>query len=439
MQSVKFEPPMRSPASRKTLFVLLFALAACVAASSAQASSGVRYGIQDDAWLEFGPGTLDRRLATFKRLGVPLVRFTLRWNQVAPRRPKNPTSPRDPAYDWRRPDRVLRGLRRHGLMPVLTLVGTPAWANGGRAPSFAPPRPRDFRRFATAVARRYPWIRYWLIWNEPNKRLWLRPTKARIYVHHLLNPGYEGIHSVLPHARVGGGATGPKGGAGGVSPVTWVRGMAAARAKFDAYAHHPYPATPAETPSSRGCKNCPWITMATIRKLLFLVKRSFGSKPIWLTEYGYQTNPPDTLLGVPLKRQGRVLSLAAMRAWRLPRVTMLIQFLYRDEPTLSRFQTGLVFADDRWKPSLQAFRLPFAQMGRRGLQAFVWGQIRDGRPGRKRYRLEVLRRNVWKPVGRARLTNDDGVFIRTIRVKRGALFRIWSPTQRRFSQQLRIR
>ena len=79
-----------------------------------------------------------------------------------------------------------------------------------------------------------------------------------------------------------------------------------------------------------------------------------------------------------------MLSLAAMRAWRLPRVTMLIQYLYRDEPQLSRFQTGLVFVDDRWKPSLQAFRLPFAQMGRHGLQAVVWGQIRDGRPGRKR-------------------------------------------------------
>ena len=95
-------------------------------------------------------------------------------------------SPRDRAYDWRRPDRVLRGLRRHGLTPVLTLVGTPAWANGGRSPSFAPPRPRDFRRFATAAARRYPWVRHWLIWNEPNKRLWLRPTKPGIYVQHLL-------------------------------------------------------------------------------------------------------------------------------------------------------------------------------------------------------------------------------------------------------------
>ena len=62
---------------------------------------------------------------------------------------RTPTSPRDRAYDWRRPDRVLRGLRRHGLTPVLTLVGTPAWANGGRPPNFAPPRPRDFRGFAT--------------------------------------------------------------------------------------------------------------------------------------------------------------------------------------------------------------------------------------------------------------------------------------------------
>jgi hypothetical protein len=51
----------------------------------------------------------------------------------------------------------------------------------------------------------------------------------------------------------------------------------------------------------------------------------------------------------------------------------------------------------------------------------------------------VLRKNAWKPVGRARLTNDHGVFVRTIRVKPGALFRIRSLDQRRFSQQLRIR
>jgi hypothetical protein len=421
-----------------SLFVLLLAVASCVVASSMQASRGVRYGIQDDAWLESGPGTLDHRLVTLKRLGVPLVRFTLRWDQVARRRPTRPASPRDRAYDWRRPDRVLRGLRRHRLTPVLTLVGTPGWANGHRSPVFAPPRARDFRAFARAAATRYRWVRYWLIWNEPNKRLWLRPTRAAIYVRHLLNPGYEGIHAVLPDARVGGGVTGPRGGLGGVAPVVWVRGMARAHAKLDAYAHHPYPSTPAETPSSGGCRNCPTITMATIRKLLVLARRYFGPKPIWLTEYGYQTNPPDTFLGVPLKRQAGVLSLAAIRAWRLPRVTMQIQYLYRDEIVLSRFQTGLVFANDRPKPSLQAFRLPFAELRRHGTRTVVWGQVRDG-AGRKPYRLEVLRRNVWKPLGRNQLTDDHGIFVRTIRVKRGALLRVWSPRQRRFSVQLRIR
>ena len=431
--------PMRTTRSKVTVLVVLAAVAACVAASPVQASNKVRYGIQDDAWLEFGPGKLNERLATFKRLGVPLVRFTLHWNEIAVRRPKDPNSPRDRGYDWRRPDRILRGLRRYGLTPVLTLVGTPAWANGGRTPNFAPPRPRDFRAFARAAARRYPWVRYWLIWNEPNKRLWLRPTKSAIYVQHLLNPGYEAIHAVLPHAHVGGGVTAPRGGLGGVAPVAWIRGMAAAHAKLDAYAHHPYPSSPGETPSSGGCKNCPSITMATIPKLLILVRRSFGPKPVWLTEYGYQTNPPDTFLGVPPKRQATLLSLAAMRVWRLPRVTMLIQYLYRDEVVLSRFQTGLVFANSQPKPSLQSFKLPFAEMRRTGFETVVWGQIRGGRAGRKPYQLEVLHKNVWTPVGRARLTNNAGVFVRTIRLKRGALLRIWSPRQERFSLQLRVR
>ena len=426
---------------RVTLFVVLFAVAACVAAGSAQASKGVRYGIQDDAWLEFGPGTLNQRLATFKRLGVPLVRFTLHWNEIALRRPKDPTSPRDRAYDWRRPDRILRGLRRYGLTPVLTLVGTPAWANGGRAPNFAPPRPRDFRAFARAAAKRYPWVRYWLIWNEPNKRLWLRPTKAAIYVQHLLNPGYEAIHAVLPHAQVGGGVTAPRGGLGGVAPVTWLRGMARAHAKLDAYAHHPYPSKPTETPSSGGCKNCPSITMATIPKLLILVRRYFGPKPVWLTEYGYQTNPPDDVPGrsapaagddaeprgdarveavaghdadpVPLPRRGRARPLpdrARLRGQPVEALTAGIQAAVRGDAA------------------------------RRVSRTVVWGQIRGGRPGRRQpYRLEVLHRNVWKAVGRDRLTDNAGVFVRTIRLKRGALLRIWAPREQRFSLHVRIR
>ena len=111
----------------------------------------MRFGIQDDAWLEFGPGTPAERLATFSRLGVPLVRFTLHWNEIAVRRPVDPVSPRDPAYHWRRPDRILRGLRSYGLTPVLTLVGTPSWANGGARAEL---RPTATPRLSRLRARR---------------------------------------------------------------------------------------------------------------------------------------------------------------------------------------------------------------------------------------------------------------------------------------------
>ena len=45
-------------------------------------------------------------------------------------------------------------------------------------------------------------------------------------------------------ARVAGGVTAPRGNTGGVSPVQWIRGMGAAKARLDAYAHHPYPLRP---------------------------------------------------------------------------------------------------------------------------------------------------------------------------------------------------
>ena len=280
---------------------------------------------------------------------------------------------------------------------MLTVVGTPAWANGGRSPNYAPPHPRDFRRFATRRRTRYPWVRYWLIWNEPNQPLWLRPTKPAIYVQHLLNPAYEAIHAVLPHAQVGGGVTGPRADRRRLARDLDSRHGAGTR-EVRRLCPPPVPRLAGRDAVERRLQDCPTITMATIRKLLILVRRHFGPKPIWLTEYGYQTNPPDQFLGVPPKQQATLLSLAAMRAWRLPRVTMFFQYLYRDEPQLSRFQSGLVFADDRWKPSLKGFRLPFAEMGRERDRDGGLGQVRGGRPGRKQYHLEVLRKNRWKPI-----------------------------------------
>jgi len=50
-------------------------------------SVGAQYGIQDDAWLLGGPGTVTDRIAALQRVGVRLVRVTLRRDEVAATRP----------------------------------------------------------------------------------------------------------------------------------------------------------------------------------------------------------------------------------------------------------------------------------------------------------------------------------------------------------------
>src|SRR5439155_24006368 len=135
----------------------------------------------------------------------------------------------------------------------VTLWGTPNWASASGAPTAPPARGRHFQRFAQAVAARFPYVRYWLVWNEPNKAQWLKPASPSLYVTRLLNPGYAGIKSASPQAKVGGGVTAPRGGRGGTSPVDFIRGMSRAHARLDAYAHNPYPVYPGDTPYSGGC------------------------------------------------------------------------------------------------------------------------------------------------------------------------------------------
>src|SRR2546425_5665651 len=96
---------------RLTLICAATAAAAALFAAAAPASPGVRYGIQDDAWLMYGPGTLSQRLDLLQQLGVDLVRLSIHWNIVAPSEPKRALSANDPAYRWGTYDSVLSGLR----------------------------------------------------------------------------------------------------------------------------------------------------------------------------------------------------------------------------------------------------------------------------------------------------------------------------------------
>jgi hypothetical protein len=423
---------------RLALIGALGLAAAVLHATAAPASPGIRYGIQDDAWLLDGPGTLERRLDFVQALGVTTVRFGIHWDQVAPTRPARALASNDPAYRWSRADAILKGLRARGIEPLVTLYGTAPWANGGRKPNVAPTSSTTFADFAYASAKRYPFVRKWTIWNEPNQRLSLAQTSPRLYVMRLLNPAYAAIHRANPRALVAGGVTAPRGNTGGYGPLAWVRGMAAAHAKLDAYAHNPYATRPLESPFHGACPYCDVISMSNLNRLTTEVRRDFGNKPIWLTEFGYQTNPPD-IYGVKPATQAQYVSEAALRAYQLPGVTTLIQFLVRDEPQLDRFQSGLFNVQGVAKPAYSAFRFPLAQVTRRGSQTALWGQVRPGQ-GVRTYRLQVGTTNGgWRWLGAVQRTNGAGFLSQTVTARSGTLIRLWSPQQHAYGWPLLVR
>lgn len=378
------------------LLLLVAAVASTVAVATAAAAPTVRYGIQDDAWLEHGTeGTIAERAAHLKSLGLDVVRITLHWSEI---------EKQQGVFDWTRPDAVLNGLREAGVEPLITIWGSPRWANGGRSTNWAPERPSDIAAFATAVAERYSWVGLWLIWNEPNQRRWLRPTTAGDYVDRVLNPAYDAIKAVIPTAKVGGGATAPRASWGGISPIDFIRDMGAAGAKLDAYAHHPYAANPKEGPLVQGCRTCKTLTIGTLDKLLAETSAAFGaSTRLWLTEFAYQTDPPDPRAGVSLATQARYVSEAAERAYSLPRIDLLIHYLYKDEPSLAGWQSGLETVDGSRKPASQAMQLPFSQVKRLGTRIAVWGHVRGVR-GQQAYAIERRTGGSWSTLATGKTT-----------------------------------
>ena len=74
---------------------------------------------------------------------------------------------------------------------------------------------------------------------------------------------------------------------------------------FDVYAHHPYYAAPNESPTYVPTgKTKRRIQLGNINTLIAPVTKLYGPKHFWITEYGYQTNPPDKTLRRQLGEAG---------------------------------------------------------------------------------------------------------------------------------------
>ena len=92
-----------------------------------------------------------------------------------------------------------------------------------------------------------------------------------------------------------------------------------------------------------------------MRVLISLSNRLFGRKPIWITEYGYQT-PPDPQFGVSYGKQARYLAQAYAIARSTPQVAMMVWFMLKDDTNISAgWQSGLLTASGRMKPAFNVF------------------------------------------------------------------------------------
>jgi len=349
------------------------------------------------------------------------------------------------------------------------------------------PSPREFGAFMAAVGRRFdgtagrPRVSHWSIWNEPNQSGWLTPQFAdagggrfvqaapRIY-RTLVDAGYAALQAT-GHGRdtILVGETAPKGDASrGVKrrmkALVFVRGLYCVDARLrpltgqaaadldcgdprdfagrhpglfaaTGFAHHPYelllrPTTRQADPD--------YVTLASLNRLIRTLDGAFRAygvdrrMPLHLTEYGYQTDPPDELTGVTYAQQARYLNESEYLAWRNPRVKTLAQFLLFDdgEPIGATFQSGLRTVAGVPKPALGAYRLPVwiaRPSVRRGAAVRVWGQLRSAPNGARataELQLRPGRSRAWQRVRAIGTANPRGYFQTSFRLRAAGRVRV---------------
>lgn len=317
------------------------------------------------------------------------------------------------------------------------------------------PKLGAFRQFAAAVGKRYsgnykdengnrstlPRVSFWSLWNEPNQAGWLSPQWERRKGHlvaaspgmyrKLFQFGSQGLRATghtTDRDIILMGETAPLGSnkktaKSPMFPARFLRelgcfGSNGAKYKgksarirdcndFDkrgslktnGYAHHPYTKN---LPPTVADKHSDSLTMANIDDLGRLLDevsaKTDGGIPdnlkMFMTEFGYETKPPDPFAGTTLPQQAEYNTVGQFLAWRNPRILSQAQFLLRDVPPVRShtkgskaywftYQSGLFQLSGAEKPAARAYALPFLAFDRHttnpttGTPEFnFWGQMR---------------------------------------------------------------
>src|SRR5262249_32396154 len=146
---------------------------------------------------------------------------------------------KDPAYNLSDLDALMESAQKYDLQVLMTISGTPKWANGGQTPNNPPTSMGTLTTFAQLLASRYNGthgfrsVACFSVWNEPNLQQFLTPQYegttivspgiyARLYM-----AAYAGIKKGNPHALVAAGETSNRGkqapspGSDSVAPATF--------------------------------------------------------------------------------------------------------------------------------------------------------------------------------------------------------------------------
>jgi hypothetical protein len=367
------------------------------------------------------------------------------------------------------------------------------------------PSPEEFRKFTIAVGRRYsgryrdenngrgalPRVEWWAIWNEPNQPGWLTPQGEKkkgvgmvpmsphVY-RDLLVAGAKGLRQsghgddlVLIGELAPLGFEKPQGTRPAIRPGLFLRELFCVNRRYRPYsgrqarargcedvdslnillefprigfAHHPY--TKKLSPQKRD-KGRDAMTMAninTLPKALDKIAARTGlipaEMPVFLTEYGYETSPPDPFSGVSPALQAEYINEGDYIAWRHPRIFSNAQFQLFDVPPRDDFprdsqsywftyQSGLYTAQPNAQPKIAATAYAFPLVVRqRGANARIWGQVRFTPNGATQLvTLQVKQRgsNTWTRSGDViEVTHNQGFFEVTRPSPPGATWRaVW--------------
>src|SRR5499427_7307388 len=132
--------------TRFRAFLIVLGLLALAVPAAATSADRMLVGFQDDPsfrWLD----TRDTNLTDAAQTGASIVRTTVYWDRIAPTRPAAAANPFDPAYRFDDLDDLVRSATMRGMTVMMSVWSTPAWANGGKGPNYAPTRLSDFQNF----------------------------------------------------------------------------------------------------------------------------------------------------------------------------------------------------------------------------------------------------------------------------------------------------